>query len=83
MTLKCLCFWVKYFVVLSGECIGYTVFRCTLQPFNSSQMNSGLDYTGMQEFLMSVHTTVSPGFLTLTDLQRTTLLLLVDVLTNS
>ena len=23
-------------------------------------MNSGLDYTGMQEFLMSVHTTVSP-----------------------
>ena len=46
-------------------------------------MNSGLDYTGMQEFLMSVHTTVSPGFLTLTDLQRTTLLLLVDVLTNS
>jgi len=45
-------------------------------------MNSGLDYTGMQEFLMSVHTTVSPGFLS-TDLQCTTLLLLVDVLTNS
>ena len=56
-------------------------------PLPRERVGSGhettLDYTGMQELLMSVHTTVSPGFLTLTDLQRTTLLLLVDVLTNS